>query len=338
MDSNEKRKCRSTIGCCETCKIPIKVKCYVDDGSRAPHSKRFCSRTCASRGGVSPYTLLHWINKGFSEEEAYIKVKECRPFNIEYWLAKGFSEEDAKIKLSELQSDNVNKFMEKRKNDPEKYKDIWNTSIGYWLNKTDGDEEAAELLLYERQAVGRLSKFQERYGKKDGKRKWKERQIKWQDTMKAKPIEEIERINRAKQFKNSYSKSSQHLFWLIYEEINMYIKDVRFATICNGEQTNSNSEYIHVFPDGSAAFLDFLIEHEKINIEFDGEYWHKLDDRQISDKIRDEKLKRDGFKILRIPELDWLADKNKVLLKCLEFINENTNQRISRVLREISPT
>jgi hypothetical protein len=45
----------------------------------------------------------HWINKGYSEENAIFKVKSQRKMNVEYWVNKGYSEEDAEIEVLKYQ-------------------------------------------------------------------------------------------------------------------------------------------------------------------------------------------------------------------------------------------
>lgn len=63
---------------------------------------------------ISIYDINYWIKKGFSEEDAILKVKEKQKQNslkqdknkkeniylIETWIKKGFSEEDSIITIS----------------------------------------------------------------------------------------------------------------------------------------------------------------------------------------------------------------------------------------------
>jgi hypothetical protein len=62
------------------------------------------------------------------------------------------------------------------------------TSRGY-------TEKEAEVLLKDRQSTFSLEKLILKYGKEEGERRWKERQDKWQKTLKSKSPEEILRIN-----------------------------------------------------------------------------------------------------------------------------------------------
>lgn len=73
----------------------------------------------------------------------------------------------------------------------------YNTRIEYYTDKGYSEEES-KILLKERQATGRLDKFINRYGEDEGIKKWKERQEKWQNTLKSKPQKEIDEINKRK--------------------------------------------------------------------------------------------------------------------------------------------
>ena len=51
---------------------------------------------------------------------------------------------------------------------------------------------------------------------------------------------------------------------------------------------------------GKLWTIDIYIPELNLGIEFDGSYWHK--DKRALDKLKTEKLKSDGFKIMRIRE------------------------------------
>lgn len=62
--------------------------------------------------------------------------------------------------------------------------------------------------------------------------------------------------------------------------------------------------------------LDFSYKNK--NIEFDGTHWHK--NRKEKDKARDKYLKSKGWKILRIPEKQYVKNPDKYLHKCKNFL------------------
>jgi len=142
---------------------------------------------------------IYEIQEELFEKRSIRKLKnhsESR-WQEKFWIFRGYSEEEAKQKVSEIQRNNALKFSKKIKENPEKYRDSFNTKIEYWLKKGYTLEQAKEKLK-ERQSTGRLDKFIEREGPIKGYIKWKQRQEKWQNTLNSKSPEEIERINKSK--------------------------------------------------------------------------------------------------------------------------------------------
>lgn len=79
------------------------------------------------------------------------------------------------------------------------------TTIGYWLERTDGNLEEAKKLLSERQSTFSLQKCIEKYGEEKGKQRWLDRQEKWIEAYNNKTEKEMEDINRKKSNLMSYS-------------------------------------------------------------------------------------------------------------------------------------
>lgn len=71
------------------------------------------------------------------------------------------------------------------------------TKIDYYLARGYSEQDAKKALR-ERQQTFTLEKCIARHGEDEGRRIYEDRQRRWQDTMKSKPVEEIERINKAK--------------------------------------------------------------------------------------------------------------------------------------------
>lgn len=200
----------------------------------------------------------------------------------------------------------------------------YNTQLDYFLDKTNGNLEEAQELLKERQAVGRLENFQKRYGDEEGKERWEKRQLQWQNTLQSKPIEEIERINKAKMFKRSFSKISQKLFWMIYEKIKDDFSEIFFATLRNGKEdlSGENNEFMISRREGHHAFLDFYIKDINKIIEFDGDYWHGNNPgNKLRDNIREnEIIKNNSSKFFRVKEKDFNDNPEYVVMECINFI------------------
>jgi excinuclease UvrABC helicase subunit UvrB len=59
--------------------------------------------------------------------------------------------------------------------------------------------------------------------------------------------------------------------------------------------------------DGNKS-VDIYIPSRKLVIECDGYYWHK--NREDLDKLRQSHIEKLGYRVVRIPEKEWIKDKN----------------------------
>jgi len=168
--------------------------------------------------GTSRVYSVEWqMNKwNISEEEATKRIekskdktrntqKQMSDFdfkamcskNPEHWIKKGFNKDEAK-KIAKEQVEYMQScYQKEKKENPEKYNDRGTNQIKYWLKLGYSEEEAKEKVK-ERQATGKLERFIERYGEEEGRKRWEERQIKWQNTLNNKSPEEKKRINKLK--------------------------------------------------------------------------------------------------------------------------------------------
>jgi hypothetical protein len=201
-----------------------------------------------------------------------------------------------------------------------------NNNIGYFIHKGYSEEEA-RVLLKERQTTFSLEKCIQKHGEEKGTEIWQARQEKWQCTLNSKPIEERERINKAKTFKRGFSQISQKLFWDLYGEVKQDFLDIRFAQLHKGKNDDSGKNHEHVifFDDNSCALADFFVSDSNKIIEFDGDYWHGEErGNQQRDKERDDKLIEAGYQVLHIKERDYKTDPSIVIKECKEFLYDRT--------------
>lgn len=49
-------------------------------------------------------------------------------------------------------------------------------------------------------------------------------------------------------------------------------------------------------------WLDIAVVSRKLNLEYDGQFWHQLDEQKQRDNSRDEFLRNQGWKIIRVKE------------------------------------
>jgi very-short-patch-repair endonuclease len=123
--------------------------------------------------------------------------------------------------------------------------------------------------------------------------------------------------------KKFYSSISQELFWKIYNKLSIdFQKNINFAEL-NHELKLKNFK-------NESFYYDFSIG--KLIIEFNGFYWHSLENVIQRDKIKKELAETLGFFILIIDEKEYLKNKDKVVNFCIEKIKErNLNSSLLSV-------
>lgn len=138
-------------------------------------------------------------------------------------------------------------------------------------------------------------------------------------------------IQYNKENNQNWSNISQELFWEIYKRIHKRYKNIYFG------------ELNHEFGCGTNTNFDFVVVDNKKIIEFNGDKFHanpkifKENDIPIKflkntakeiwehDIIKNEKAKEKGYDIKVIWESEYLKNKEKIILKCIDFINEYEN-------------
>lgn len=268
-----------------------------------------CSITCKKKLGTYNFknTLKYWLNRGYSEEEAIIKSKKVQR------------------KRGKLATKKKNKLRKEGKY-------FESSEIGYWLNKGYSEEEAKQK-LHERQSTFTLEKCIKKLGEVEGRKRWQERQDKWQNTMKNKPESEKAEIEKRRLKRNGYtvSKAEKEIIETIkklYE--NIEDQKVMF-TLKNGKRGNKKFVY------------DFCLEDKKKIIEYNGDYWHcnpkiyvptyynsvtKMTAKQKwkKDKKKIDFAKQQGYDVLVIWEKEYNDNKKETINRVVNFLKGNTNE------------
>lgn len=104
------------------------------------------------------------------------------PVKLDYWKNRGYSLEEAALKITDHQAMASKKYAEKRKANPEKYAKSTNTKLEFWLNKGLSIDEAQQKLA-ERQRTFSLQTCIEKYGEIDGKKVFENRQNRWKESL-----------------------------------------------------------------------------------------------------------------------------------------------------------
>jgi hypothetical protein len=80
----------------------------------------------------------------------------------EFWILKGYSEDDAILKVKEVMNEIHEKTFKKFKMNPEKYASKYPTKIEYYLERGYSEEEA-RIKISERQVTFSLKKCKEKH-------------------------------------------------------------------------------------------------------------------------------------------------------------------------------
>lgn len=251
--------------------------------------------------------------------EEMMKAKSDRvkgPDNPAYQHGGKFSPFSDKFVGSATKEEVIAKAVKTKTENPH----VNNTRIEHYLNKGLGLCEAiAE--LQEKQAVGRLDKFIERYGEDEGTRRWNERQERWISSYNDKTPEEMALI-QSKKVGTGYTISKAE-------------KDImRNMVSAFGDSVTKGPSL--PYEDGKRYFVYDICRGNRI-IEYNGDFWHanpniydesfvnpytKMTYKDIWDKeILKEKVANDnGYIVHRVWEADYKKNKNKGIEECLEFL------------------
>jgi hypothetical protein len=125
-----------------------------------------------------------------------------------------------------------------------------------------------------------------------------------------------------------FSLESQELFIGIEEnlrkELTCYYaikENENFGALTKDGKKTSGEYQVWVHGNRYVRFLDFFVKELNVCIEFDEEH-HEKEKVKKEDLIRENDIKRAApdIKIFRVKKVDYLADKNKILKECLDFI------------------
>jgi hypothetical protein len=303
-------------------------------------------------------SYLYWMYKyELSEEEAKIKVSNFQklksPRCLEYWTHRGFEIEEAKLKVSKHQDkvsfkegqdiEEYSKKCENRRINKEKYIKLYGEEIGLkkWLDKKEKSKVTLENMI-------RV------YGIEIGEIKWnnyienqkisqsENKLIEKHGTEKANQIishrknlnkfcvDKYKMTGDNKYLNNSYSKSSQKLFWSIYEKLPQKLKDKCYFK-------ELNNEFVLILNSGLCYLFDFVISNIDFCIEFNGDIWHAnpkkyssedlIFERKASEIWKKDKEKIEALKEMRgidtivVWESDWIKNKLEVEKNLIDYIN-----------------
>jgi hypothetical protein len=168
--------------------------------------------------------------------------------------------------------------------------------------------------------------FISKFGEEEGLKKYKDRSI---NLSKKTYWREYNKQN-----KQNWSKISQELFWEIHNRIYENYETIYFG------------ELNHEFSCGlQSKNFDFVVKDNKKIIEFNGDKFHanprlynkediplkfigeSAEEIWKKDEIKNKKAKDKGYDLKIIWESDYIKNKEKIILECIDFINEYENSQ-----------
>lgn len=288
------------------------------------------------------------LRKKYGDDYVKDLSKKKASFTPDHYIKK-YGAEDGLEKWNKIlskklktQADNFKNKKWKSGRTLEEYQERYGVELGYtkWTERNrvqsykvskqryidDYGEELGSNICKRIKDNSSLQSFTDRYGEELGRVRYNENRKKCGITL-PKMIElygEVDGVIRYKEWiekctnhshlERGYSTSSQSLFWDIYK----LLSDVQ-RNICTFAELNEESKFYQHLPDTIKLHrVDFKVGNKII--EFDSEYWHDTE----KDKLRDEFLQSHNYKVFRVWYRDWVKNKQKVIIKCINFINETT--------------
>ena len=248
-------------------------------------------------------------NPNSKSKTTLLQRQQKSPNSIEFY----------KIHYPELTLKEQNKLLlEYRTKNKQRVKNtIKQTNIEYYLNKGMSFEEAKKA-LHNRQSTFSYKKCIEKYGIKEGEKRFKERTKRWLN-------------NFYKSFDCKPGITQSNIATELFEQLSKYInKDIKDCTEYKIYNKDLHKTYSY----------DFY--YKNLLIEFNGDYWHmnpkiynkddinKTVKRTASEIWNIDKAKYNfaidnGYNIIIVWESDYRYNKKEVINKCIKNIeNENS--------------
>lgn len=198
---------------------------------------------------LSPFSEEFWIQRGYTKSDSEYKVNSMRPIYKEYWIERGYMLDDATLKAETVRIENCKKGALKSSQRPKE--EIYKTSKRrpeYWIERGYSQEEAIKKVS-EVQNTFSLDKCIEKYGFYEGYNRWKERQAKWQKTLKSKSQEEIQSINEKKNpFRLDLYETINDCIIQLKNNRNIVLFDNQNDFIENIKQMIDETPYLRYYP------------------------------------------------------------------------------------------
>lgn len=272
-----------------------RFKSYVKINIELPHICKICGTKIKSKSGIA----THVINKHDLTYKEYIKniLKiDIDKLNDE-WIKNSYLRKEKQLLGLKKRAKEMKGVPIKKRMTKEEYNNFRNSMKGVFSKDW----------------------YIKKYGEKEGLKKYKERS---KNLSKNTFWRKYNKKN-----KENWSKISQELFWEIYKRISHLYKNIYFGEL--------NHEYSCGIP---YCNFDFVIKDNKKVIEFNGDKFHAnpkiyesntvplkfidLTAKEIwkRDESKIKNLKDRNYDVKVVWESDYLKNKEKVILDCIDFL------------------
>lgn len=285
------------------------------------------SKENTQKGHKSIYSRGYWVEKinpvtgtHYTEEEADFERDSRRPIRKEYWITQGYSETEA-IKLAAETKNNNNKKGAKSSENSTVRNITSKRCIEYYTSRGYSEEDAILLRSNSQKFFSKEICIQ-KYGGTEGIRIWQDRQDRWQSTLNAKPDEEKARINRSKLSKGITVSKAEKLIAEKLAEIG-FIIETQFT----------------LFHENKKQYVYDIVSNKKI-IEYHGDFWHlnpikfsedfinprtkiSAKDKWAADKLKIQFAKDNGYEVLVIWESEFKQNQDETIKRCIQFLTQS---------------
>ena len=100
-----------------------------------------------------------------------------------------------------------------------------------------------------------------------------------------------------------YSMPNGQTFSKGEKEVLEYVKSIYNGTIIENDRTQMEPNSENGWKSNHE--LDIWLPDIKVAIEYNGTYWHSLEDRKISDHFKKLQCESKGIRLISISEKDW---------------------------------
>ena len=246
-------------------------------------------------------------NSGYSEEE--IKNICQTPSMVSFWINKGFSEKEAALRVSDIQSNAAkNVDFEKR---------LLPSNLEYWLNKGFSEKESI-LKVSESQRTFSKEICIEKHGDINGYKIWKTRQDKWQKSLYkngnikggySKVSQELFNTLSEYCINTKYATNNSEL--VLRENDKNYYYD--FTDIDRKKIIEYNGDQYHANP--------LKYESNSYPHPYRKEKGYTAKDIWKYDSDKKNLAIKNGYEYLTIWDSEYKQNKELVIQKCIDFLN-----------------